>query len=80
MHNHPQKPTGLTGGLLIVNGKARYLDRRPNIPLDEMLNLTPDIRFGQANRIELWTRGTSHGSMVEDNIIVNDMAIGCAAQ
>jgi hypothetical protein len=79
MHNQPQKPTGLTGGLLIVNGKARFLDRRPNIPLDEMLNLTPDIRFGRPNRIELWTRGTSHGSMAEENIVINDMAIGCAA-
>jgi hypothetical protein len=80
MHNQPQKPTGLTGGLLIVNGKARFLDRRPNIPLDEMLNLTPDIKFGRANRIEIWTRGASQGSMAEDNIVINDMAIGCAVQ
>jgi len=80
MHNQPQKPTGLTGGMLIVNGQARFLDRRPNIPLDEMLNLTPDIKFGEANRIELWTRGTSRGSMAEENIAINNMAIGCAVQ
>ena len=77
MHNQPGNPTGLGGGVLIVNGKARLLDQRPNIPIDEMLNLTPDIKFGQANRIELWTRGTSHGSMAEDNIIINDLVLGC---
>ncbi len=80
MNTPPQKATGLTGGMLIVNGKARFLDRRPNIPLDEMLNLTPDVKFGRANRIELWTRGTSHGSMAEDNIVINDVVIGCAAK
>jgi hypothetical protein len=80
MHTQPQRPTGLTGGMLIVNGKARILDQRPNVPLDQMLNLTPDIQVGQANRIELWTRDTSHGSMAEDNIVINDMAIGCAAK
>ncbi len=59
-HMHTQTPpaTGLSGGMLIVNGKATFLDQRPNVPLDEMLNLTPDIKFGQTNRIELWTRGT----------------------
>jgi hypothetical protein len=80
MNTQPQRPAGLTGGMLIVNGKARRLDQRPNVPLDQMLNLTPDIKFGQPNRIELWTRNTSHGSMTEDNIVVNEMAIGCAAE
>ena len=79
MHTRPERPTGLSGGMLIVNGRARRLDQRPNVPLDEMLNLTPDIKFGQVNRIEFWTRGTSRGSMTEDNIIVNEITIGCAA-
>jgi len=81
-HMHGQTPpvTGLSGGMVIVNGKATFLDQRPNVPLDEMLNVTPDIKFGETNRIELWTRGTSRGSMAEDNIVVNEMAIGCAAE
>jgi len=65
--------------MLIFNGRARRLDQRPNVPLDEILNLTPDIKFGQVNRIELWTRGTSRGSMLEDNIVINEIAIGCGA-
>ncbi len=80
MNTPPQKATGLIGGMLIVNGKATFLDQRPNVPLDQMLNLTPDMKFGQKNRIELWTRGTSHGSMAEDSIVVNDLEIGCAAE
>ena len=80
MNTQPQTATGLTGGMLIVNGKATLLNSHPNIPLDELLNLTPDIEFGRTNRIELWTRGTSHGSMAEDNIVVNDLVIGCAVE
>ncbi|MGO8746583.1 MAG: hypothetical protein ACLQNE_11390 [Thermoguttaceae bacterium] len=81
MHGGQTPPaTGLTGGMVIVNDKATYLDQRPNIPLDEMLNVTPDIKFGRNNRIEIWTRGTAHGSMAEDNIVINHLVIGCTAE
>jgi hypothetical protein len=71
--------TGLTGGMVMVNGQARLLDQRPNIPLDQMVNLTPFLKFGQPNRIELWTRNTWQGSMKEDNLVINDLEIGCGA-
>ena len=73
-------PTGLTQGMVMVNGLARPLDQRPNLPLDEMVNLTPFLRCGATNRIELWSRDASHGSMKEDNIVINNMEIGCAAE
>ena len=80
MNAKPETAIGLGGGMVIVNGKATYLDQRPNIPLDEMVNVTPDIKFGRQNRIELWTRGTAHGNMAEENIVINDVVIGCAAK
>jgi hypothetical protein len=71
--------TGLTGGMLIINGQARSLDQRPNIPLDQRINVTPYLKFGQSNRIELWPRDASHGSMQEENLVINDLTLGCAA-
>jgi hypothetical protein len=71
--------TGLTGGMIIINGQARALDQQPNIPLDQMVNVTPYLKFGESNRIELWTRDTSRGSMKEDNVVINDISLGCGA-
>jgi hypothetical protein len=73
-------PLGLTGGMLMINGQARLLDGRPNTPLDQLVNVTPFIKYGQTNRIELWTRNTWRGSMKEDPIVINDLSIGCAAE
>ena len=71
--------TGVGLGMVIINGQARLLDQRPNIPLDQMVNVTPYLKFGETNRIELWTRNTSRGSMLEENLVINDLALGCGA-
>jgi hypothetical protein len=74
------KARGLTWGMLLINGQARLLETRPNIPLDQMINLTPFLKFGQPNRIELWNYDSRQGTMTEEAMVINDITIGCGAQ
>ena len=69
--------SGLTGGVLFINGHAIPLDSHPNQPLDQLLNVTQYVKFGQSNRLELWPRDPAHGSMAQVNLVVNDLALGC---
>ena len=71
---------GLTGGMLMVNGQAIMFDGRPNTPLDQMINVTQYLKFGQPNRFELWPREAAHGSMTEVNLVVNDLTLGCGTE
>lgn len=71
---------GLVGGMLIINDQPIALDQWPNPELDRSINLTPDIKFGAANHIEIWPPGARNGSMADDNIVINDVSIGCAAK
>ncbi len=74
-----QPISGLPGGMLMVNGHILLFAGWPNRPFDETLNLTPYITFGKANQIEIWPVGPARGSTVADNIVINNMTIGCGA-
>ncbi|HEY3417570.1 MAG TPA: hypothetical protein VGM23_11865, partial [Armatimonadota bacterium] len=74
------QPTGLNQGMVLVNGQVKLCNTAPNVPQDDMLNLTPFLKYGQKNRIELWTRNARSGSMADENIVINDVEIGCAAE
>lgn len=72
---------GLGNGMLMINNQPIFFPHAPNTPLDdEMVNLTPFIKFGQKNRIELWPRTPSDGSQTEALIVVNNIEIGCEAK
>ena len=71
---------GLTSGMLLVNGHALLFGGWPNAPLDEMLNVTPYVKCGQANRFELWPREAARGSMSEIHLTVNDLVLGCGTE
>jgi hypothetical protein len=71
---------GLTWGMLLINGQARLLETRPNIPLDQTLNVTPYLKFGQPNRIEIWNFDSRRGIMTEENMVINDIVIGCGTE
>jgi len=78
---------GLTGGLLMVNGQARDFHKDPHQPTrgrnamqDETVNVTPYLRFGQTNRIELWPLAARNGTMDEESIVIHELAIGCAVE
>ncbi|MFZ2655672.1 MAG: hypothetical protein WAX69_12140, partial [Victivallales bacterium] len=72
--------TGLSSGMLMINGQVLLLGQMSNAPLGEMLNLTPHIKFGQKNRIELWPMGPSRGNMMEVPVVINNIEIGCEAE
>jgi hypothetical protein len=71
---------GLTWGMLLINGQARLLECWPNIPEDQTINVTPFLKFGQSNRIEIWNADSHRGTMTEDNMVINDITIGCGTQ
>ena len=69
---------GLFGGMFVVNNVPIAFTVGPNNPLDDQtLNLTPYIKFGQKNRIEIWPRGALQGNYKESLIVINNMDIGC---
>jgi hypothetical protein len=75
----PIMTVGLALGMLMINGQALPIGVR-NTPLDETLNVTRYLKFGESNRFELWPRSPAYGSMTEVNLVVNDLVLGCGAQ
>ena len=71
---------GLTSGMLMINGQAIPFDTRPNVPLDQLLNVTQYLKFGAPNRFEIWPREAAHGSMTEVYLVVNDLVLGCGKE
>lgn len=67
--------TGLSNGLLWINGDPVLISSM--CPLDEMLNVTLSIKYGQKNRIELWPR--SEENLKDVLTIINNIEIGCEA-
>jgi hypothetical protein len=87
LHVDSPRNTGLTGGMLMINGTARDFHKDPASPTrhrnsrqDEYINITPYLRPGQSNRIELWPLDSRNGGMNESNIIIHQLEIGCAVE
>ncbi|MFZ2656032.1 MAG: hypothetical protein WAX69_13965 [Victivallales bacterium] len=84
MHGQKLPLAGLGNGMLVINGQPMSFTAPPNTPIDdEVLNLTPHVKFGKKNRIELWpARSMSlFQERTEDAlIIINNIEIGCEAE
>ncbi len=48
--------------------------------VDDILNVAPYIESGRPNRIERWPEDSWNESMLDDNIVVGDIKIGCEAK
>jgi hypothetical protein len=77
MSNNTPPVGGLGRGMLLVNGEAKLIDQRPNVAVNEMINVTAMLKFGASNRLELW--GQNAGPFTEGGTVINDLAIGCEA-
>lgn len=72
---------GVGCGMMMINNVPISFTAPPNAPVEnETINVTPFIKFGQKNRIEIWPRDAANGNIVMWLLIINNMDLGCEAR